>query len=171
MNRYNQINGRLFHVCVTKTNSTTHLIPYGIPNRAILCPALNNFFTADSPRSNECATAIFADDTAIFVSDKNPNVVRTALQGHILTSFNYSKQRKNKINALKTQLIYFTHCWSPRTLSSTNVCIGGHPISWSITEVKYLGVIFGKKLTFTTPLSLLYTLLIFEQEVETQRTQ
>jgi hypothetical protein len=112
-----------------KTNSTTHPIPYGVPQGAILSPSLYNFFTADSPQSNECETATFADDTAIFVSDGNPNIVCTALQGHLVNCSTY----------FKTQAIYFTRCWAARKLPATNISIGGHPISWS-TEENTLGL-------------------------------
>jgi hypothetical protein len=63
---------------LTKTNSATHPISNGVPQGAIISPFLYNLFTADSPQSNECETTTFADDTVIFVSDENPNIVCTA---------------------------------------------------------------------------------------------
>jgi hypothetical protein len=45
-----------------------------------------------------------------------------------------------------TQAIYFTICWAPRKLPSTNISIDGHPIKWS-TEVKYIGATSNKRFT------------------------
>jgi hypothetical protein len=130
-------------------NSATHPIPYGVSQGAILSPSLYNFFIADSPQSKECEIATFFDDTAIFVSDGNPNLVCTALQGYLVTLSAYFEQWKIKINASKTQAIYFTRCWAPRNLPSANISIGDHPISWSM-EVKYLGVTLDKRFTFAS---------------------
>jgi Reverse transcriptase (RNA-dependent DNA polymerase) len=143
------LSGRSFHVSVNKTDSAIHPIPYGVPQGAILSPSLYNFFTADLPQSNESETATFADDTAIFVSSKDPKVVCDVLQRHLDSLSTYFKKWKIKINASKTQAIYFTRCWAPRKLPSTFIKIGGHPIPWS-TEVKYLGVTLDKKLTFAS---------------------
>jgi hypothetical protein len=143
------LSGRSFHVCVNKSISSSHPIPYGVPQGAILSPSLYNFFTADSPLGDECETATFADDTAIYMSDGNPNVVCTALQRHLDTLSSYFKQWKIKINPSKTQAIYFTRCWAPRKLPSTNIKIDGHPITWA-SEVKYLGVTLDKTLTFAS---------------------
>jgi hypothetical protein len=65
------LSGRSFHVCVNKTDSATHPIPYGV----ILSPSLYNFFIADSPQSNLSEIATLADDTAIFVFSEDPGMV------------------------------------------------------------------------------------------------
>jgi hypothetical protein len=77
-------------------------------------------------------------------------VVCTALQRHLDTLSSYFKQWKIKINPSKTQAIYFTRCWAPRKLPSTNIKIDDHPITWAY-EVKYLGVTLDKTLTFAQP--------------------
>jgi hypothetical protein len=102
------LNGCSFHVCINEPNSVTYPNSYGVPQEAILFSFLYNFFTAESPQSNECKTSTFADDTMIFVSDGNPNIVGTALQGHFVTLSTNFEQWKIKINASKTKAIYFT---------------------------------------------------------------
>jgi hypothetical protein len=103
--------------------------PY-ITSSPLICPRATNV---------KSETATFSDDIAIFVPDGNPHIVCTALQGHLVALSTYFEQWKIKINAFKTQAIYFTRCWAPRKFPSANISIGGHPISWSM-EVKYLGV-------------------------------
>jgi hypothetical protein len=105
--------GRSFHVYVNKTDSATHPLPYGVPQGSIFSLSLYNFFTADSPQSNESETDTFADDTAIFVSGGDPRVVCDKLQRHFNSLSTYFKQSKLKINVAKTQAIFFTRCWSP----------------------------------------------------------
>jgi hypothetical protein len=75
--------------------------------------------------------------------------VYTALKVHLVTLSTYFDQWKIKINASKTQAIYFTRCWAPRKLPCANISIGGHPIPW-FTEVKYLGGTLDKRLTFAS---------------------
>jgi hypothetical protein len=142
------LSGRFFHVSVYRTNSDTHPILYGVPQGAILSPSSYYFFKSDSPHSNESETATFADDTAIFVSSEDPDVVCNILQRHLDSLSTYFKQWKIKINAAKSQAIYFTRCWSPRKLPTAHIRVGSHPIPWS-TEVKYLGVTLDNRLTFT----------------------
>jgi hypothetical protein len=74
--------GRSFQVSVNKTDSATHSISCGVPQGAILSSTLYNFFTADSPQSNESEAATFADDIAIFVSSGDLGVVCDILQRH-----------------------------------------------------------------------------------------
>jgi hypothetical protein len=105
------LSGRSFHVSVNKTDSATHPIPYVVPQGVILSPSLYNFFTADSFHTNESETVTFVDDTAIFVSSGDPGVVCDILQRHLDSLSTYFKQWKIKINAVKTQAIYFTRCW------------------------------------------------------------
>jgi hypothetical protein len=50
------LSGHSFHVSVNKTDFATPPIPYGVAQGAILSPSLYNFFTADSPQSNESET-------------------------------------------------------------------------------------------------------------------
>jgi hypothetical protein len=77
------ISGRSFHVSVNKTDSVIHHISCGVPQGAILSLSLYNFFTADSPQSNESETTTFADDTAIIVSSGDLGVVYDVLQRHL----------------------------------------------------------------------------------------
>jgi hypothetical protein len=108
--------------CVNKTYSASRPIPNGVPQGAILSPSLYNFFTfTDSPQSNKSETATFADD----VSSGDP-ATTPRFSFHVLQTV----ENKNK-----------------RGQDPAHIRVGGHPIPWS-TEVKYLGVILDKRLTF-----------------------
>jgi hypothetical protein len=81
---------------------------------------------------------MFADVVSFF-SDFNPFRRRFC---HFFVT-----QWKIKINPFKTQAIYFTRCWAPRKLPSTNIKTDDHPMTWA-SEVKYLGVTLYKTFTF-----------------------
>jgi hypothetical protein len=73
---------------------------------AILSPTL--IFTSDIPNAGECELATLADDTAIFVSGKLPEVVCGKLQSQLDSLSDYFKDWKIRINPTETQAIFFT---------------------------------------------------------------
>jgi hypothetical protein len=82
----------------------------------------------DAPTADGCELATFADDTAIFVSNSEPMNVCDGLQSQLNSLTDYFKQWKIKVNASKTQAIYFTRCRSPRILPSTRIVLDGQEV-------------------------------------------
>jgi Reverse transcriptase (RNA-dependent DNA polymerase) len=121
-----------------------------MPQGAILSPTLYNIFTSDVPCSDFCGTANFADDTAIFASGQTPLLVQDHLQDHLNEISDYCKDWKIKINASKTQVIYFSRC--TKNVPLTEINLNGDGIPWS-NVVKYLGVHLDKRLTFESQIS------------------
>jgi hypothetical protein len=146
---YSFLNDRTFQVSVGKSKSSVCNIPYGVPQGAVLSPTLYNFFTSDAPTVEGCELATFADDTAIFVSSRDPTVVCDGLQEQLDSLTDYFKQWKIRVNASKTQAIYFTRCWSPLRLPGSGIVLNEQEIPWT-PEVKYLGVTLDKRLTFAS---------------------
>ncbi len=144
------LKGRTFQVKIGNITSNSHSIPYGVPQGAILSPTLYNIFTSDVPTSSFCKTATFADDTAIFSSSQTPDLVQIDLQHHLDSISDYCKDWKIKINATKTQAIYFSR--ATKNVPQSNIVLDGNSIPWS-NEVKYLGVHLDKRLTFATQVS------------------
>ena len=99
---------RTFQVKIFNIKSNSYSIPYGVPQGAILSPTLYNIFTSDVPTSSFCKTATFADDTAIYASGQNHALINIDLQHHLDSVSDYCKDWKIKINATKTQAIYFS---------------------------------------------------------------
>jgi hypothetical protein len=137
--------GRTFQVSVGHSKSSICNILYGVPQGAVLSPTLYNLITSDTPTADGCEFATFADDTVISVSNSEPMNVCDGLKSQL----NSLTQWKMKVNASKTQAIYFTRCWSPRRLPSTRIVLNAQEVPWS-SEVKYLGVILDKRLTFSS---------------------
>jgi Reverse transcriptase (RNA-dependent DNA polymerase)/Endonuclease-reverse transcriptase len=145
------LKGRSFQVSIGNVKSSSHNIPYGVPQGAILSPTLYNIFTSDVPSSVQCNTATFADDTAIFVSGQNPHLIQDDLQLHLNSISEYCNKWKIKINASKTQAIYFSRATKniPQRICAEKIVLDGNRIPWS-NEVKYLGVTLDKTLTFNS---------------------
>jgi hypothetical protein len=61
----------------------------------------------------------------------------------------YFKQWKIKVNASKTQAIYFTRCWSPRRIPSIRIVLNCQEVPCS-SEAKYLRGTLDKRLTFAS---------------------
>jgi Reverse transcriptase (RNA-dependent DNA polymerase) len=139
-----------FQVSVGSAKSSSHNIPFGVPQGAILSPTLYNIFTSDVPSSDFCGTATFADDTAIFASGQTPLLVQDQLQDHLNEISDYCKDWKIKINASKTQAIYFSRC--TKNVPQTEITFNGDGIPLS-NVVKYLGVHLDKRLTLESHIS------------------
>jgi Reverse transcriptase (RNA-dependent DNA polymerase) len=85
------INGRSFQVSVGSAKSSSHNIPFGVPQCAVLSPTLYNIITSDGPSSEFCGIATFSDDTAIFASSQTPLLVQDQLQDHLNEIYDYCK--------------------------------------------------------------------------------
>lgn len=91
--------------------------------------------------------AFFADDTAFLASDKDPHIVVTHLQAAMNNLEEFQRKWRIKLNAGKTQSIYFTRRRVARHLPRRSIMVNGQQTTWD-DEVKYLGVIFDQKLKF-----------------------
>jgi hypothetical protein len=138
---------RSYSVSYNELDSPTFSINAGLPQGAALSPNLYNIFTSDPPSLENTEIAIFADDTALYTSHSNAQVIIQNLQEAINVLQNYYLEWKIKINPTKSQCIYFSKRRSVRYLPTTDLNICGSSIPWS-DEVKYLGVLLDKKLLF-----------------------
>ncbi|GBN53287.1 RNA-directed DNA polymerase from mobile element jockey [Araneus ventricosus] len=85
---------------------------------------------------------LYADDTAIIAQGKSPQTFIPALQKYILSLETWLTNWKIQLNVDKTEAIIFS-----KITSCPEVKLFGSPIPWK-NEVKYLGVILDRGLTF-----------------------
>jgi endonuclease/exonuclease/phosphatase (EEP) superfamily protein YafD len=140
------LSDRTFHVTVGDGESESRNVASGVPQGAVLSPTLYNFFTHDFPTANNVEVALFADDTAVYCTSEDPNVIVRELQTALNAINEYFTTWKVKINASKTQSVFFTRRRT-RGLPSSNLSLNGVDIEWT-DEAKYLGVTLDKRLTF-----------------------
>lgn len=141
------LKNRSFQVIVDGELSRPQLIPFGVPQGAVLSPILYNIFTSDVVMVNGVEYYMFADDTGFASADKHPEIIIEKLQSAQNKLEDYQRRWKIKINPAKTQAIFFTRRRSERFLPQSQVVSMGHAIPWS-EQVKYLGLEFDPKLKF-----------------------
>ncbi len=139
------LNERKFQVRVNNSTSTTRPIEAGVPQGSPLSPILFNLYQADIPKSPQTKISLFADDTCIFTSFRNPDSITTAIQNHLDQIQEWANSWKIKINAEKTQAIAITNKWARPQLE--NLTIDDIDIPWQDT-VKYLGIHLDRRLNF-----------------------
>lgn len=141
------LRNRMFFVQHSKVKSLTHEIPAGVPQGSCLSPTLYNIYTADFPIHTSCCIAQFADDTALYTSSICPKEITHRLAHSFNTVNNYFKTWKIKINEQKSQAIFITRRRAARYLPQNDIQTSNGSIAWT-QEIKYLGLIIDKKLTF-----------------------
>ncbi|PSN42154.1 RNA-directed DNA polymerase from mobile element jockey [Blattella germanica] len=74
------LNNRKFRVNHNGGESSTTNIQAGVPQGSVLAPILYNIYTSDIPTSPQVNLALYADDTAIYTSNRNLRYARLTLQ-------------------------------------------------------------------------------------------
>jgi hypothetical protein len=122
-----------------------------VPQGSILAPTLNSLYINDAPQSPDVHLALFADDTCIYSSDRKEAYVLRKLQRGLTLMELWCGRWNTKINEDKSQAIYFSHRSRPvgacLTLNGWNIP--------SVSNVKYLGVIFDRKITWRLHLEMI----------------
>lgn len=136
---------RFFSVKVGESHSSKKLIPAGVPQGALLSPTLYLLFINDMPKRNDTDLFLFADDTAISACAHKKKLARDRLQRHLDDLKEYYDKWQIKVNATKTNIIYFAK--RHRNEITDPLTYEGQDIT-EVPVVKYLGVQLDKKLLF-----------------------
>lgn len=131
--------------------SNKRTIALGVPQGSILGPLMYIIYTNDFINCLDRANAyIYADDTALTVSNENPSHGLAAMQHELKNASTWFLANKLKLNTEKTQVGLFG---TPHQLKhfrdqvTPEICINGVKIPCSKT-INYLGVILDERLTF-----------------------
>ena len=135
---------RTFQIKVEGKLSMVKPILAGVPQGAVLSPLLFNIYVADIPKINNALLSLFADDVAIFSCNKNPRYAFCQLQRYADLIAKWTNKWRIEINTKKSAFVPFT--WK-RTSNLPSLLYNNNPIELK-SQVKYLGIIFDKKLLF-----------------------
>lgn len=138
---------RTFYVSVNSVYSGKFGVDAGVPQGSVLGPLLYLVYCCDIQMIPSCNYAFYADDTAIFVSGLSPTSICLNIQSALSSLNQFFNKWKIKVNADKSQAIFFTRKISTRHLPNTNLVMNGIDIPWN-QHVKYLGVLLDRRLTF-----------------------
>lgn len=98
------LSNRQFRVKIDNTKSAFKPIPFGVPRGAVLSPALYNIHTSDMPLSDDCFSALFADDIALVSTSGFYSVIENTLQLRSNDLLEYFNKWKIVLNNQKTLL-------------------------------------------------------------------
>lgn len=138
---------RSFRVHVNAEKSQPKNIPAGLPQGSILSPLLYSVYVSDIKFFKHTEAAVYADDTAIFVSVNRTNTICKKLQKSLIKAEKFFEKWKIKVNAQKTQSIIFPFNGQRIREPTRQLNLCGSDISYS-NAVSYLGVTLDKKLKF-----------------------
>jgi hypothetical protein len=116
----------------------------GVPQVSVLSPTLYNFYINDTPQASNPHLALFADDTCLYATDRKEGYIVRKLQRGLDTLVAWCERWNIKINEDKTRAIYFSHQRAP---PESLLTLNGRTIPF-VNSVKYLGVIFDKRITW-----------------------
>lgn len=139
----NYLLGRQFFVKFKGAETKLHNIEAGVPQGSVLGPVLYLLFTSDLPISDNSLTSTFADDTAIMVTNKNPQTASRELQEHLSQIEQWMTNWRIKANESKSVHVTFTlHKRTCPMVKFNNISIPQHK------DVKYLGLHLDRRLTW-----------------------
>jgi len=118
-----------------------------IPQSSDIAPFLYILFTSDLPITRNTMIGTFVDDTALLASNTDPNIVSQHIQVHLNLLQEWFTKWKMKINETKS---YFT-TFSLLPGDCPPVLLN-HFINPNTSQVKHLGLIFDRRLTWSAHL-------------------
>lgn len=135
---------------INGTNSEVNEINCGVPQGSVLGPLLFLIYINDMYRALSAGRVrLFADDTCIFIRDKNfPNLINDARE-RLLEVLHWCNDNKLIINSNKTSFVVFRGKYT-RPYSNIQRIVTNDMIIQRAPHAKYLGITFDECLTWKT---------------------
>lgn len=135
-------------VSVNGTESNFQNISCGVPQGSILGPLLFLYYVNDMSTSisSECKLLLYADDSTILYSHRNPEVISTRLGQELESCSRWLIDNKLSLHLGKTECILFGSKRKLSKIDTFQVVCNNHTIS-STNSVKYLGLNIDKFLS------------------------
>jgi len=138
------LENRSFNFRHNLQHSSQFPISAGVPQGSDIAPFLYTIYTSDLPTSEDTIVGTYADDTALLSVSSDHTIASQQIQTHLNNLSQWFTNWKIKINESKSSFITFTL----RPHSCPAVTINNIDIPHS-TEVKYLGLILDRCLTWS----------------------
>ena len=138
--------GREQRVEVNGTLSPPLPITCGVPQGSILGPLLFLVYVNDMASACDCSLFLFADDSALLVSDRDKLKVEKALSSELNKICTWLNDNKLSIHLGKTESILFGSIPKLSKVDSFTIKVGDNVIT-NKTEITYLGCILEANLS------------------------
>ena len=137
---------RTQYVTYNSIKSSRERVNCGVPQGSILSPLLFLLYINDlSSVSEYCYSVLFADDTNVFISGENINVLCNKLNQELECIREWLCCNKLSLNVSKTHYMIFT----PRNKTVHDIDVKIHGVNVErVYATKFLGVIIDSKLTW-----------------------
>ena len=146
------LTGRNQNVSINGINSSLKAISCGVPQGSVLGPLLFLLYINDLPYcSNRLVFQLFADDTNIFFSSKNLDLIQTTLNIELKNVSQWLNANRLALNIEKTNFVVF-HSPKKKPHKVLSICIDNQSIR-EATSVKYLGVLIDSTLSWRPHIS------------------
>jgi hypothetical protein len=147
------LSNRKFKVSVEDELSTPREIQAGVPQGSVLAPTLYSLYINDTPQTSGVHLALFADDTCTYAADRKESYVLRKLQRGLNAMEAWCERWNIKIKKDKTRAVYFSR---RLRLVEAYLTLKGLNIPF-VKDVRYLGVIFDRKITWRPHTDLVVT--------------
>ena len=142
------LSGRKQQVSVNGVKSSWNEVKLGVPQGSILGPLLFTMFVNDLPDVlDSCSVNLYADDTMIYYSHRDPQQVKEVLERELEAIMMWIQQNHLRMNVAKTHLLVFSRRHRRKEVEEFTIQHRGASIK-PRSEVKYLGVVVDEDLTW-----------------------
>ncbi|KAJ8737082.1 hypothetical protein PYW07_000353 [Mythimna separata] len=141
------LSNRSFRYRIEGALSSPHPIRAGVPQGSVVSPLAFTLYTSDIPKDSRAQLALFADDTAIYYTGRDPKAIARKLQTSANTLGEWFRKWRIEVNPDKSQAVLYSKQRQSVT-PPPPITMYGKPIPWE-KQAKYLGVILDQHLTFS----------------------
>ena len=131
--------------------STPHKIHCGVPQGSILGPLFFILYINDLNNVTNLDSILFADDTNLFISHKDPDFLISTLNCELIKLSKWFRANRLSLNLTKTNFMEFTPR-QKKSSSTFNVVIDEKTIA-QVNETVFLGVVLDDNLTWKSHIS------------------
>ena len=134
--------------CVEIGGSRSEFLPVscGVPQGSILGPQLFLIYINDMNLSINCRLSLYADDSALLFSGKNPDVIAERLSVELSTCKRWLVDNKLSLHVGKTECLLFGSRRRLKSVENFRVFCDGTAVQ-RVTTVKYLGILLDSNLS------------------------
>ena len=149
----NYLQNRRQYVVINGFKSENKLLRCGVPQGSILGPLLFLIYINDlCNTSSSLRYILFADDTSIFMSHKDPKILQSVFNNKLDIVSDWLYMNKLSVNAKKTNFMMFTN--RNVDIEQFHIKLAGSEIK-HVPSLKFLGITIDNKLTWKNHLDII----------------